>query len=80
MTHESLITVFAWMSVINLIFFIIGLLKITHLRSLTEGLNKMMFGERSDEIMAAVPKVLLHYYILILMFNIVPYLVLRFAL
>lgn len=79
MTHESLITIFAWMSVINLALFIIGMLKITYLKALTERITKAMFGNRIDDLLVFAPRALLNYYILILMFNVVPYFVLRFA-
>ena len=79
MTQETLITFFAWMSVINLALFFIGMLKCTLFRSLTVRIGKSMFGERFEDLFGSAPKVLLQYYILILLFNVVPYLVLRFT-
>lgn len=78
MNVEQLIQFFAWMSVINLCLFLVGLLKITLFKDLTQSLQRALFGHHLDGLMEAAPRVLMNYYILILLFNVVPYLALRF--
>ena len=78
MTNEQLISVFAWMSVINLALFTIGLLKITLFKRLTLSITEALFGESMDGLIDAAPRVLMYYYIVILTVNVVPYLALRF--
>ena len=78
MNVEQLIQFFAWMSVINLCLFLVGLLKITLFKDLTQSLQRALFGNHLDGLMEVAPRVLMNYYILILMLNIVPYLSLRF--
>jgi len=80
MTVGELIPFFAWMSVINLCLFIVGLLKITVFKKPTQSLQRALFGYNFDGLMDAAPRVMMNYYILILMFNVVPYLTLRFFL
>lgn len=78
MTHDQLISLFAWMSAINLALFAIGLIKFTILKRITQRTAELLFGSRLDTFMATAPHTLMQYYILILVFNLVPYLVLRF--
>ena len=78
MNVEQLVQLFAWMSVINLCLFLVGLLKITLFRNLIQSLQRALFSHHLDSLMEAAPRVLMNYYILILMFNVVPYLTLRF--
>jgi hypothetical protein len=78
MNVEQLIQFFAWMSVLNLCLFLVGLLKITLFKDLTQSLQSALFGRHLDGFMEAAPRVLMNYYILILLFNVVPYLTLRF--
>jgi len=77
MTHEQLISVFAWMSVINLALFTLGLLKITLFKRLTLSITEALFGESMDGLIDAAPRVLMYYYIVILTFDVVPCLALR---
>ena len=79
MMKHDLISFFAWMSAINLSFFLIGLLKITILKNVTMNITRVLFGNHVESMMEAAPRVLMQYYILILIFNVVPYLVLRFT-
>lgn len=78
MSIETLIPVFGWMSAINLGFFFIGLLKITVFKKFTERLAVALSGHGIDPFILSAPKTMMQYYILILTFNVVPYLVLRF--
>jgi len=78
MSTEALIPIFGWMSAINLGFFCIGLLKITVFKQFTERLTVALFGHGIDPFILNAPKIMMQYYILILTFNVVPYLVLHF--
>ena len=71
MNVEQLVQLFAWMSVINLCLFLVGLLKITLFRNLIQSLQRALFSHHLDSLMEAAPRVLMNYYILILMFNVV---------
>ena len=75
--EQYLISLFGWMTAINLGFFFIGLLKVTLLRDITLGVTRALFGNHFDSIMDAAPRIVMQYYILILMFNLVPYFALR---
>ena len=79
MTNEQLISLFAWMSAINLALFALGLLKLTLFKRLTFSIAKALFGDSMYSLLEAAPRVLMYYYILILTFNVVPYLALRFS-
>jgi len=79
MMKQDLISFFAWMSAVNLGFFLIGLFKVTILKTVTMNITRALFGSHFDSMMDAAPRVLMQYYILILLFNVVPYLVLRFT-
>ena len=78
MSTETLVPIFGWMSAINLGFFFIGLLKITVFKKFIERLAVALFGHGIDPFVLSAPKIMMQYYILILTFNVVPYLVLRF--
>ena len=65
------------MTAINLGFFFIGLLKVTLLRDITLGVTRALFGNHFDSMMDAAARIVMQYYILILMFNLVPYFALR---
>ena len=75
--EQYLISLFGWMTAINLGFFFIGLLKVTLLRDITLRVTRILFGNHFDSMMDAAPRILMQYYILILLFNLVPYFALR---
>ena len=75
--EQYLVSLFGWMTAINLGFFFIGLLKVTLLRDITLGVTRALFGNHFDSMMDAAPRIVMQYYILILMFNLVPYFALR---
>ena len=75
--EQYLISLFGLMTAINLGFFFIGLLKVTLLRDITLGVTRALFGNHFDSMMDAAPRIVMQYYILILMFNLVPYFALR---
>jgi hypothetical protein len=62
-----------WMLAINLVFFTIGLLKITVFRGITTSVSEKMFGDSGFQIVKNVPKFLLFYWILIIVLNLTPY-------
>ena len=64
-----------WMLFINIILLIIGFLK-----KLIKNTMDMLFGDQSDNFYAVIPKALVYYEILIIVFNLVPYLALRIVL
>lgn len=78
MSIETLIPIFGWMSAVNLGFFFVGLLKITVFKNITERLATFFFGREIEPFVASAPKIMMQYYVLILIFNVVPYFVLRF--
>lgn len=80
METANLIAIFGWMSVINLSLFVWGLLKMTVFRSLAERIGRQVFGPSIDEWFNHAPSILMVFYILIVVFNVVPYLAMRFVL
>lgn len=77
MTVHYIANFFGTMLAINCVFFILGLLKITLFRGLTRKVMLVMFGDATDDIEAKIPQILFIYWILIIMFNLTPYLALR---
>jgi len=75
--EQDLVSLFGWMTAINLSFFFVGLLKVTLLKDITLSITRALFGNHFDSMMDAAPRTLMQYYILILMFNLVPYFALR---
>jgi hypothetical protein len=75
--EQDLVSLFGWMTAINLSFFFIGLLKVTLLKDVTVRVNRALFGNHFDSMMDDAPRILMQYYILILLFNVVPYFALR---
>jgi len=77
MDLDQLRTWLAYMTMINTCFFAIGLMKITVFAPFTRKITQLLFGAHADDIEIAIPKILLTYWILIIMFNLTPYLALR---
>ena len=80
MTLHTLIQFFVWMLMINLVFFAIGLLKITVFRDITSSMTERLFGEFGRQMIAYIPKILMMYWIMIITFNLVPYVALQILL
>lgn len=76
MDINILLQFIGWMLAINLVFFTIGLLKITVFRGITTSVSEKMFGDFGLQIVKDVPKFLLFYWILIIVFNLTPYIAL----
>lgn len=76
-TLHTLMQFFGWMLMINLVFFAIGLLKITIFKDITTSMTQRMFGEFGRQMIADIPKILMIYWIMIITFNLVPYIALH---
>ena len=68
---------FGWMLLINIILLIIGYLKITVFKNFTKMVTVHLFGEQSNALYGSIPGALINYEILIVVFNLTPYLSLR---
>jgi len=62
-----------WMLIINITFMTIGLLKIMVFNQQVVLVLERLFGDTSGVLMTYAPKVLMIYWILIIVFNLVPY-------
>ena len=80
MTLHILMQFFGWMLMVNLVFFAIGLLKISVFKDLTSGMTERLFGEFGHKIIADMPKILMIYCIMIITFNLIPYTALQILL
>jgi len=80
MTLKLMADLVGWMLFINIILLIIGFLKVTLFKKLIKNTMDMLFGDQSDNFYAVIPKALVYYEILIIVFNLVPYLALRIVL
>ncbi len=67
---------FGWMTAINLVIFVIGLLKLTVFKSTASRIGSAIMGDESESYMAIAPRVLMNYWVLIVVFNVAPYLAL----
>ena len=76
-TLHTLMQFFGWMLMINLVFFAIGLLKITVFKGITSSMTERLFGEFGRQMIADIPKILMIYWIMIITFNLVPYIALH---
>lgn len=76
MDISTLLSFFGWMSVINLALFAAGMLKVTVFRNFAVGVGRAILGETINDWMTDAPRILMTYYILILVFNVVPYIAL----
>ena len=80
MTLHTLMQFVGWMLMVNLVFFAIGLLKITVFRDITSSMTERLFGEFGHKMIADIPKILMIYWIMIITFNLVPYIALQILL
>lgn len=77
MSLDQFTNLMGLMLLINCIFFVLGLLKITLFHRATLSSLGVMFGDQADRINASIPQVLFFYWILIIVFNLTPYLAFR---
>ena len=80
MTLKLMADLVCWMLFINIILLIIGFLKVTLFKKIVKNTMDTLFGDQSDTFYAVIPKALVYYEILIIVFNLVPYLALRIIL
>ena len=66
-----------WMLFINIILLAIGFMKFTLFKKFVKNTMDALFGDQSDTFSAIIPKALVYYEILVIVFNMVPYLALR---
>lgn len=77
---STLLQFFGWMLAINLVFFAIGILKVTAFNEVTTSMTQRLFGHFGRQMTAELPKILMIYWIMIIMFNLVPYIALHILL
>lgn len=77
MDTSNLTALFGWMSLINLCLFVVGLLKLTLFRDLADRVGHMVLGDEAEYWFKHAPSILMGFYILIIVFNVVPYLAMR---
>lgn len=80
MTLHTLMQFFGWMLMVNLVFFAIGLLKISVFKNIISSMTERLFGEFGHIMIADIPKILMIYWIMIITFNLVPYIALQILL
>jgi hypothetical protein len=56
MTLHTLLQFFGWMLMVNLVFFAIGLLKISVFKDITSSMTERLFGEFGHKMIADIPK------------------------
>lgn len=77
---STLLQFFGWMLAINLVFFAIGILKVTAFNGFTTSMTQKLFGKFGRQMTGELPKILMIYWIMIIMFNLVPYIALHILL
>ena len=77
MNVEQVTSVFGWMLLINGILLIIGFLKITFLNTEVKWMCDAIFGDRSEAVYQVIPRIVFNFEILIVVFNMVPYVALK---
>ena len=80
MTLRLMADLVGWMLFINIILLFIGFLKFTLFKKFVKNTMDALFGDQSDTFSAIIPWALIHYEILVIVFNLVPYLALRIVL
>lgn len=77
LSADMLADFFGWMLLINVIFLIIGHLKLTLFRPQVLNIATKIYGADGEFLLNKGPKLMAYYYILVIVFNLVPYLALR---
>ena len=80
MTLAQIADLMGWMLLINTVLLLIGYLKITVFKDLVKKVLDTLMGEQSDQVYKTIPRALIHFEILIVVFNLTPYLALRIIL
>lgn len=76
-TISGLEQFFGLMLAINLVFFAIGMFKATIFLKVTERFAEKIFGEQGLKLINQVPQILMFYWVLIIIFNLSPFIVLK---
>ena len=69
-----------WMLLINIVLLVIGYLKITVFKSFVKSVLDSLMDNQADNIYSVIPRALINFEILIIVFNLTPYLALRIML
>lgn len=77
LTFDMLVAFFGWCSVINVVFLALAALSLILLRDLFMPLHAKMFGASEDALSLIYLQYLAGYKILVIVFNIVPYIALK---
>jgi hypothetical protein len=80
MTLEQIADVIGWMLLINIVLLAIGFLKITVFKSFVKSVLDSLMDNQADNIYSVIPRALINFEILIIVFNLTPYLALRIML
>ena len=77
MTLRLMADLVGWMLFINTILLFIGFLKITLFKKFVKNTMDALLVDQLDTFYAIIPRALVYYEILVIVFNLVPYLALR---
>ena len=80
MILQQITDLIGWMLLINIVLLVIGFLKITVLKSFVKSVLDTLMGDQADNIYSIIPRALINFEILIIVFNLTPYLALRIML
>ena len=80
MTLEQLVSFIGWMLLLNILLLTIGFLKITIFKKIVKKILNTVISDHSNKLYLEIPRALVYYKILIIIFNLVPYVALQIML
>ena len=80
MTLEQLVSFIGWMLLLNILLLTIGFLKITIFKKIVKKILNTLISDQSNKLYLEIPRALVYYKILIIIFNLVPYVALKIML
>ena len=80
MTLEQLVSFIGWMLLLNILLLTIGFLKITIFKKIVKKILNTLISDHSNKLYSEIPRALVYYEILIIIFNLVPYVALQIML
>lgn len=80
MTLEQLVSFIGWMLLLNILLLTIGFLKITIFKKFVKKILNTLISDQSNKLYLEIPRALVYYKILIIIFNLVPYVALQIML
>ena len=80
MTLEQLASFIGWMLLLNILLLTIGFLKITIFKKIVKKILNTLISDQSNKLYSEIPRALVYYKILIIIFNLVPYVALQIML